>query len=58
MEVLLFGGTNAGGYQRTKSGIPSGTLSIATRYIHSPHEMLSYKDVLNSVNLVKAMANY
>jgi endoglucanase len=58
MEVLLFGGTNAGGYQRTKSGIPSGTLSIATRYIHSPHEMLSYKDVLNSVKLVKAMANY
>jgi endoglucanase len=52
-EVLIFGGTNAHGYQMTRSGIPSGTLSIATRYVHSPHEMVDYEDVLNSVKLLK-----
>lgn len=57
MEILLYGGTNAGGYQKTKAGIPSGTISIATRYIHSPHEMLSTEDVLNTVKLLKAMLN-
>lgn len=57
MEVLLFGGTNAGGYQTTKSGIPSGTISIPTRYIHTPHEMVSMFDVEETVKLVLAVAN-
>jgi len=52
-EVLLFGGTNAHGYQLTRSGIPSGTLSIVTRYVHSPHEMVDMNDVLNAVKLLK-----
>jgi endoglucanase len=52
-EVLIFGGTNAHGYQLTRSGIPSGTLSVVTRYVHSPHEMVDYNDVLNSVKLLK-----
>ena len=56
-EVLFGGGTNAMGYQRTKSGIPVCTISIATRYIHSPHEMVSYEDVLNTVKMIKAVAN-
>jgi len=51
--VLLFGGTNAHGYQLTRSGIPSGTLSIVTRYVHSPHEMVDMEDVLNAVKLLK-----
>jgi len=55
-EVLTFGGTNAAGYQRTKSGIPSGTISIPTRYIHSPHEMLSYSDVENTVKLLNTLS--
>ncbi|MFW6263593.1 MAG: M42 family metallopeptidase, partial [Thermotogota bacterium] len=52
-EVLLFGGTNAHGYQLTRSGIPSGTLSIVTRYVHSPHEMVDMEDVLHAVKLLK-----
>lgn len=52
LEVLTFGGTNAAGYQRTKSGIPSCTISIPTRYIHSPHEMVAYNDVTQSVELL------
>ncbi|KLO23920.1 M42 family metallopeptidase [Marinitoga sp. 1155] len=57
MEVLLFGGTNAGGYQTTKSGIPSGTISIPTRYIHTPHEMVSIADVEETVKFVVALSN-
>lgn len=53
MEVLVFGGTNAAGYQRTKSGIPSATISIPTRYIHTPHEMVNVHDVEGTVNLLK-----
>ncbi len=52
-EVLIFGGTNAHGYQLTRSGIPSGTLSIVSRYVHSPHEMVDYDDVINAVELLK-----
>ncbi|UYP00298.1 M42 family metallopeptidase [Oceanotoga sp. DSM 15011] len=56
MEVLLFGGTNAAGYQKTKAGIPVSTISIATRYIHTPHEVVSYEDVENTVKLILAMS--
>ncbi len=52
-EVLIFGGTNAHGYQLTRSGIASGTLSIVTRYVHSPHELVAFEDVLNAVKLLK-----
>ncbi|AEX86233.1 peptidase family protein [Marinitoga piezophila KA3] len=57
MEVLIFGGTNAAGYQLTKSGIPSGTISIPTRYIHTPHEMVSMFDVEETVKFLVALAN-
>jgi len=53
MEVLILGGTNAAAYQRTRSGIPSATVSIPTRYVHSPHEVVSENDVLNTVKLLK-----
>ncbi len=52
MEVLTFGGTNAAVLQKTRSGIPSATVSIATRYVHSPSEIVSLKDVENTVELL------
>jgi len=55
-EVLIFGGTDARGYQTTGRGIASGTVSIPCRYVHSPHEMVDYDDVLNAVRLLKALA--
>ncbi len=54
--MLTLGGTNAAGYQRTKSGIPSCTISIPTRYIHSPHEMICYSDVVDTVELILALS--
>ncbi len=53
IEILLRGGTNAAALQRTGEGIPAGTLSIPTRYVHSPHEMVDIKDVENAIKILK-----
>ncbi|QTA38835.1 M42 family metallopeptidase [Thermosipho ferrireducens] len=52
MEVLIFGGTDAAGYQKTKAGVPSATVSIATRYLHTPNELVHKKDVEATVDLL------
>jgi endoglucanase len=54
-EVLLFGGTDAHAMQMTRAGVPAGCLSIPTRYIHSPSEMVDLIDVQNSVKLMVAI---
>lgn len=54
-EVLLFGGTDAHAMQMTRAGVPAGCLSIPTRYIHSPSEMVDLLDVQNSVKLMVAI---
>lgn len=55
MEVLEGGTTDARAIQMTRAGVPSGCLSIPTRYIHSPSEMVDYDDVQNSVKLLAAL---
>ncbi len=55
IEILIFGGTDAAAIQRTSAGIPSGTLSIPCRYVHSPHEMIDLDDAENAVRLLKAL---
>ena len=52
LEVLPFGGTDAGAMNLTRSGIPAGCISVPTRYVHTPSEMVSYQDVLDSVRLL------
>lgn len=54
-EVLLFGGTDAHAMQMTRAGVPAGCLSIPTRYVHSPSEMVDLIDVQNSVKLMVAI---
>jgi endoglucanase len=54
-EVLLFGGTDAQAMQLTQAGVPVGCLSIPTRYVHSPSEMVDYSDVQDSVRLLTAI---
>ena len=56
-EVLLFGSTDAQAMQVARAGVPSGCISIPTRYIHSPSEMVDYSDVQNSVRLLTALLN-
>ncbi|NLW22483.1 MAG: M42 family metallopeptidase [Tissierellia bacterium] len=52
MEVLEFGGTDSGAIHLTKEGVPSGVISIPTRYIHSTVEMSSKEDIINSIKLL------
>jgi len=54
-EVLLRGGTDARAMQLTRAGVPAGCLSIPTRYVHSPSEMVDFSDVQNSVKLLTAI---
>src|SRR5690606_2337377 len=38
LEVLPFGGTDAGAIHLTRAGVPSGVVSVPTRYVHTPAE--------------------
>jgi putative aminopeptidase FrvX len=51
-EVLEAGTTDAMAIQTSRAGVAAGVLSIPTRYVHSPSEMLDYGDVLNAVKLL------
>jgi putative aminopeptidase FrvX len=51
-EVLLRGTTDASAIQMTRAGVPAGCLSIPTRYVHSPSEVVDYGDVLAAVKLL------
>lgn len=52
LELLTAGGTDAGGVQRLNGGIPSFTLSIPTRYIHTVNETVHKDDVQASIDLL------
>lgn len=54
MEVLEFGGTDSGAIHTSKSGVPSGVLSIPTRYVHSTVEMASREDIESTIDLLTA----
>ncbi len=53
-EVLPYGGTDAGAIMTSRGGVPSGTLSIPCRYVHSAVETVSVKDMEQCVALLKA----
>jgi putative aminopeptidase FrvX len=55
LEVLVSGGTDAGPMQRSRGGVPSGVISIPTRYVHSPSEMVDTGDVEACVKLLTAV---
>lgn len=56
-EVLEGGTTDARAIQVTRAGVPAGCVSIPTRYVHSPSEMVDLSDVNNAVKLLAAMLN-
>jgi endoglucanase len=57
LEVLEGGTTDARAIQLARAGVPAGCLSIPTRYIHSPSEMVDYRDVQQCVQLLTALIN-
>ena len=57
-EILPFGGTDAAAMQRFGRG-PVCTLSIPTRYAHSPNEMINKRDIKATIDLlVKFIQEY
>jgi putative aminopeptidase FrvX len=54
MEVLPLGGTDAGAIQRSRAGVPSITLSIPTRYVHTVTECVHTDDVIATIELLNA----
>lgn len=57
MEVLEYGGTDSGAIHINKEGVPSGVISIPTRYVHSTVEMASKEDINNSIKLLVEFLN-
>jgi putative aminopeptidase FrvX len=62
LEVAEGGTTDATAISLTREGIPSGVISLASRYIHTPVEVLSLGDLEKSADLVaeaiKSVDNY
>jgi endoglucanase len=52
LEVSEGGTTDGTAIHLVRDGIPTGVISVATRYIHSPVEVLSLKDVEGSAELM------
>lgn len=57
-EIMTDGGTDAGAIALTGGGVRAGGISVPTRYIHSPAEMASKKDINACIELVKAACAY
>lgn len=52
LEVLLGGATDASSIEKTREGVPSGVISIPTRHLHTPSEMVDMNDVEGCVKLL------
>ena len=52
LEILPRGGTDAGGIQLSRAGVPVITISIPIRYVHTANEMALVSDIESTVDLV------
>jgi endoglucanase len=57
LDVVPGGTTDASIIALNKDGVPAGTISIPSRYIHSPVEVLDLEDVNNASKLAAAFAS-
>ena len=46
--------TDADGIHLTRSGVPTGLVSVPNRYMHSPNEVVSIEDLFNTARLIAA----
>lgn len=51
-EVLAFGGTDGGAIQLSRAGVPTGTLSIPCRYVHSANEVIDMRDMEGALKVL------
>jgi putative aminopeptidase FrvX len=52
LEVMLGGGTDAGGMQLAGAGVPVVTISTPVRYVHTANEMALVSDIEATIELV------
>ncbi|HNV34819.1 MAG TPA: M42 family metallopeptidase [Bacillota bacterium] len=57
MEVLDGGSTDAAAIQLTRMGVPSGTISVPTRNLHTPSEMIDMSDYEAAIKLTVEFMN-
>ncbi|WP_131849400.1 M42 family metallopeptidase [Baia soyae] len=55
VDTMLGGGTDAGRFHLYKRGLPSLSIGVASRYIHSHASMVSKKDVQDLIRLLVAV---
>jgi putative aminopeptidase FrvX len=55
LETGIRGSTDAARISLSREGVPSGVISVATRYIHSPAAILNLDDVEKAVELAVAV---
>ena len=55
LELLTGGGTDAGAIQSTHSGVPSGCISIPTRFLHTTSETVDLSDVQACIDLLTGL---
>lgn len=53
-EVLIGGSTDARAIQTSRSGVPTGAVSLPCRYVHTSAEMIDLEDASNTVRLLVA----
>lgn len=58
IEAASYGGTDAGAIHLTGGGVPSGTISLPTRYIHSASEVIDKSDLENATQLLQSVLSF
>lgn len=58
LEVLSAGSTDARAMQISGAGAAAGCISVPCRYVHSRSETVDYNDVVQAVELLKAMLSH
>lgn len=56
VKTAVAGGNNAGAIHKTAGGIKTLTVSVPCRYLHSPSCVINYNDAVESMRLLKALA--
>jgi len=54
-EVLVGGTTDAMTIQTSRAGVPAGTVSVPSRYVHTPSQMVDLGDVEGAIALLVAV---
>jgi endoglucanase len=52
IEILPRGGTDGGAIQRSRAGVPTTTLSVPTRYLHTVNESAAVTDIEAAIQLL------